>query len=167
MRYETRLRRLEARQPRPRPPEPPDPVWEAQVTRWLERLITSMAPEHFPLLMAYVNDIGGCQHAVCPVPQGLTRHLDILRGWIAEEDRPIALPPSVVDIYLTQPRATGPWGHDCEDCGYPVPVTGFFEAPTVRHFPRCPLCEGVTGWHGADIKHRSPGYQYLTPYGER
>jgi hypothetical protein len=164
-----RVQRLEAQQRR-NARVPPDPaqqaIWQAQVERWVLRLIDSMAPDHYPLLQAWLHDLDGCRHAPCPVPQGLTRHLDILRGWIAQEDRPIALPPSVVDIYLTQPRATEPWGHDCEDCGYPIPVTGFFEAPTVRHFPRCPCCEGVTGWHAWDIKHKSPGYQYLTPYGE-
>jgi hypothetical protein len=141
-------------------------LWQAQATRWLERLIDSMAPNHYPLLRAWLEDRNGCRHATCPVPPGLERHLGILRGWIGQEDRPIALPPAVVEVYLAGTPATTPH-EDCEDCGYPCPVTGFFAAPTTVHFPLCPLCQGVTGWHAWDIKHGSPGYQGLTPYGER
>jgi hypothetical protein len=142
-------------------------AWEGKVRAWLVRLAESMDEAHCGLVTAWAEDYRyPCRHAPCPVPPGLRKTLDILFGWIDCPERPVALPPAMVEVYLAGTPATMPH-HDCEDCGYPVPVTGFFAASSIYHFPLCPLCKGVTGWHAWDIKHDSPGYRGLTPYGER
>jgi hypothetical protein len=103
----------------------------------------------------------------CPLPPGLRTHINLLWSWKGDARKPIALPSAVVEVYLSNPSVTGPHGMDCEDCGFPVPVTGFYAAPTLHHFPCCPLCGGITGWHAYDIKHKSPSYQDLKPYSQR
>jgi hypothetical protein len=155
-----RLRRLEARQPRPQAPEPPDPVWKAQVQRWLERLLDSMADEHVPLLRAWLEDVHECRHAPCPVPRGLNAHLEIMYGWIGTEGRAIALPPAVVEAYVTGSPATHP-NEDCEDCGMLLPSTGNYDRPTEHPFPDCPRCGGWVHWHAWDTKHNTPGYDHI------
>ena len=60
---------------------------------------------------------------------------------------PVALPPEVCEVYLRDEEA-GPY-HDCEDCGYPVPV-----APGKAYFPVCPLCGGETGYYAYYEKHK-------------
>jgi hypothetical protein len=142
-------------------------AWEGKVRAWLVRLADSMDEAHYGLVAAWMEDYPGpCRHTPCPVPAGLGKTLDILFDWVDCPDRPVALPSAVVEVYLKGGRATMPHV-DCEDCHYPLPTTGFFAAPTIYHFPRCPLCQGVTGWRAWDIKHGSRGYQSLKPYGER
>ena len=155
-----RLRRLEARRPRPQAPEAPDPVWQAQAQRWLARLFDSMAPDHHPLLLAWLEDLHGCQHEVCPVPRGLKAHLQMIFGWIGREDRAIALPPAVVEVYLTSSPATHP-NEDCEDCGLLLPSTGYYDRPTEHPFPDCPRCGGWVHWQAWDTKHGTPGCGHI------
>jgi hypothetical protein len=165
---EAQVNELFAPVPTPEEQAAKQEAWNAMVERWLTRLTESMAPAHHYLLKAWIEDYRQvCQHDPCPLPPRLRRHLDILWGWKRDESKPIALPPAVVACYLNNPRVTGAHGMDCEDCGYPVPVTGFHAELTTHHFPHCPLCGGITGWHAWDIKHGSPGYQNLKPYSQR
>lgn len=68
---------------------------------------------------------------------------------LSGEDKPVALPPEVADVYL-QDDEVGPY-HDCEDCSYNVPVG------RRRYFERCPLCGGRTGWYAYYEKHKKNG----------
>ena len=62
---------------------------------------------------------------------------------------PLALPPAVAQVYLDEPGLVAI--HDCEDCGYEVPI-GYAELhanppkPARIYFDRCPLCGGKTGY---------------------
>ena len=67
-----------------------------------------------------------------------------------QEGLPLALPPVVAQVYLDEPGLVAI--HDCEDCGYEVPI-GYAEPhpnppkPVSRYFDRCPLCGGKTGYY--------------------
>ena len=113
------------------------------------RFLPTMAPEHVSLLEAYLKDTKRA-----PIPQGLADTL--FQMWRAFRDgsaRTIGLPPAVVEIYLKHPDADGT--DDCADCGLFLPRGYFY---------KCPLCGGVTGSMAYDIKHKTPGYEHLTPY---
>jgi hypothetical protein len=62
---------------------------------------------------------------------------------------PLALPGTAGAVYLDDPSAVAL--HDCEDCGYRVPV-GYPDAnadppkPPRIYFQRCPLCSGKVGY---------------------
>jgi len=58
----------------------------------------------------------------------------------------LAMPPAVAEVYVSDVAAMPL--HDCEDCGFRVPVTpGEYKGkPAVRHFEACPLCGGRTGY---------------------
>jgi hypothetical protein len=66
------------------------------------------------------------------------------------EGLPLALPPAVAQVYLDEPGLVAI--HDCEDCGYEVPI-GYPEPqaspskPVRIYFERCPLCGGKTGYY--------------------
>jgi hypothetical protein len=63
---------------------------------------------------------------------------------------PLALPPAVAQVYLDDSGLVAI--HDCEDCGYEVPI-GYAEPqasppkPVRIYFDRCPLCGGKTGYY--------------------
>ena len=66
--------------------------------------------------------------------------------WPYTEIRPevaLAMPPHVVEVYLAHPYVLAL--HDCEDCGYEVPV---------EYFKECPLCRGRVGWYAYWEKHK-------------
>jgi hypothetical protein len=159
-----RLRRLQAKYPRHAPRATPDrdPRVQAAFQRWAEGLSESMAEEHYDLVFAWAKDVNGCQHEVCPVPRGLKAHLEIMRGWVwaGETRRVFALPPAVVEAYVTGSPATHP-NEDCEDCGMLLPSTGYYDRPTEHPFPDCPRCGGWVHWHAWDTKHNTPGYDHI------
>ena len=67
-----------------------------------------------------------------------------------QEGLPLALPPVVAQVYLDDPGVVAI--HDCENCGYEVPM-GYGEPhaspakPLRIYFDRCPLCGGKTGYY--------------------
>ncbi len=154
-----RIAALEAkadeRFPKPQPPCQKD----IEILReFLRRLLPTMAPEHFPLIEAYLKDPKRAQHTwgpeKGPIPQGLARILSAMWSSVGKGSaRTVALPPAVVEIYLKNPDVYRT--DDCADCGLFLPR---------GHFYDCPLCGGVTGQEAYKIKHKKPGYEYLTPY---
>jgi hypothetical protein len=61
------------------------------------------------------------------------------------EGTPLALPFSVASVYLDDPNVMA--AHDCEECGYRVPVgcpepLAIPPKPVRVYFERCPLCGG-------------------------
>ena len=117
-----------------------------------------MAPEHFPLFEAFLKDPKRVHHTwrskKGPIPQGLARILTSMWSSVAKGSaRAVALPPVVVETYLTNPDAYGT--DDCADCGLLLPNGYFYD---------CPLCGGVTGWDAYKIKHKKPGYENERPY---
>jgi hypothetical protein len=67
------------------------------------------------------------------------------------------LPPAVAQVYLDDPSLIAI--HDCEDCGYEVPI-GYSESlrspakAVRRYFDRCPLCSGKTGYYAYQLNAR-------------
>jgi|ERR1051325_77773 hypothetical protein len=84
-----------------------------------------------------------------PVPSRC--HLTIIFNQFVKEAasknmRPIHLPPHVAEVYLNDTSAQP--DHECEKCGYRVPVTELKETGEIKvYFPQCPLCGGNTGKH--------------------
>ncbi len=146
--------KVEKRFPKPQPPSQKD---IEILHEFLRRLLPTMAPEHFPLIEAYLKDPKRAQHTwgpeKGPIPRGLARTLnDMWNSVDRGSARTVALSPIVVGIYLKNPV----YGtDDCADCGLLLPYGYFYE---------CPLCGGVTGWEAYKIKHKKPGYEHLTPY---
>jgi len=76
-----------------------------------------------------------------------------LRNWLrmlVSQNRsvPRALPPALIDVYLTDPEAAPL--NDCSRCGLVVPVradrrTGPEGEAAHEYFPTCPHCGGQTG----------------------
>jgi len=65
------------------------------------------------------------------------------------EGLPLALPAAVAQVYLDDPGVVAI--HDCEDCGYEVPIGCALSntgppKPVRTYFDRCPLCGGKTGY---------------------
>ncbi len=147
--------KVEKRFPKPQPPSQKD---IEILHEFLRRLLPTMAPEHFPLVEAYLKDPKRGLHTwgpeEGPIPKGLARTLhEMWSSFRKDSARAVALPPAVVEIYLENPDA---YGTDaCADCGLLLPK---------GHFYDCPLCGGVTGQEAYKIKHKKPGYEYLTPY---
>ena len=116
----------------------------------------SMSEEHARLVVeAYA---AGAQYVQSPeynTPAGrlLRRCLNAIseldrRHWPETEIAPevlLAMPPEVAEVYLNHQALPL---HDCEDCGFRVPVTpGEYKGrPAQRHFEACPLCGGRTGY---------------------
>jgi hypothetical protein len=104
---------------------------------------------------AYAEGAQYVQSPECNTPAGrlLRRCLDAMsrleyRRWphteIADEVV-LAMPPGVVEIHLAEDALPL---HDCEDCGFCVPVSpGRDGRPARRHFDACPLCGGRVGWY--------------------
>ncbi len=130
-------------------PKPPSQKRIAMVREFLRRLFSTMAPEHVSAVKAYVKDAKRA-----PNLRGAVRISHAM--WDSFEKgsaRAVALPPVVVEFYLKNPNVYGT--DDCADCGLLLPYGYFYE---------CPLCGGVTGWEAYKIKHKTRGYEDLTPY---
>jgi hypothetical protein len=57
----------------------------------------------------------------------------------------LAMPPGVAEIYLAEDALPL---HDCEDCGFCVPVSPGRDGRSARrHFDTCPLCGGRVAWY--------------------
>ena len=138
--------KVEQRFPKPKPPSRKE---IARRREFIGRLVPTMAPEHISLFEAYLKDAKRA-----PIPQGLADiFFKMWRAFREGSARQVALPPAVVEVYLQNPNVYGT--DDCADCGLLLPRGYFFD---------CPLCGGVTGSMAYDIKQKTPGYQYLTPY---
>ncbi|MDQ3820177.1 MAG: hypothetical protein M3362_21205, partial [Acidobacteriota bacterium] len=71
--------------------------------------------------------------------------------------RPYDLPSNVAEVYIRDLKASP--DHECEDCGYRVPITRINSKEEKLHFPKCPLCNGNTGeglWKGAKYDLEAP-----------
>jgi len=88
-----------------------------------------------------------------PAGRLLRRCLDAMdrlkyRHWPYTEVAPevvLAMPPQVAEVYLDHDAMPL---HNCEDCGFRVPITpGRDGKPARRHFDTCPLCGGKVGWY--------------------
>jgi hypothetical protein len=71
---------------------------------------------------------------------------------------PLALPFSVAVVCLEDPDVVAI--HDCEDCGYQVPVgcperLAIPPKPVRVYFDRCPLCGGRVGYAALNRRHAS------------
>ncbi len=148
--------RVDERFPKPQPPSQKD----IEILReFLRRLLPTMANEHVPLVEAFLKDPKRWEHTwgperKGPIPRGLARILTAMWSSVEEGSaRTVALPPVVVETYLNNPDISGT--DDCADCGLLLPNGYFYD---------CPLCGGVTGWDAYKIKHKTPGYEDLTPY---
>ncbi len=83
-----------------------------------------MAPEHFPLVEAYLKDPKRAQHTwgpeKGPIPNSLARILSAMWSSVGKGSaRTVALPPAVVEIYLKNPDVYRT--DDCADCGQNAP----------------------------------------------
>jgi hypothetical protein len=72
----------------------------------------------------------------------LTRALYAMIDWGLNTGAPIAMPPDVGRVYISDPNAVA--GDVCEACGYPSPVHQDQDGTLTQYFPRCPLCGGRT-----------------------
>ena len=141
--------------------KPPSQKDNEILREFLIRLVPTMASKHLPLLKAYLLDPERAQHTFGPgkgpIPRGLIRTFNDMRYAVSQDSkRAVALPPTVVEVYLKDPKAFP--NHDCSGCGLIVPS---------GYFPECPLCGGITGWCAFKIKNRAPGFERLTPYDSR
>ena len=128
---------------------------------FLIRLVPTMASEHLPLLKTCLLDPQRGRHTFGPgkgpISRGLARTFNDMWYSVSQgSKRAIALPPTIVEVYLKDPKAFP--SHDCSDCGLLVPS---------GYFPECPLCGGRTGWCAFKIKNKAPGFERLTPYDSR
>ena len=67
-----------------------------------------------------------------------------------------AMPPEVAQVYLDHWRfpLTALPLHDCQDCGFRVPIIYGNQRDLQRSFfDRCPLCGGEVGWYAYRQKH--------------
>ena len=89
----------------------------------------------------------------------------VLRGSFHQDREPYcqirpevryAMPPEVAQVYLDHwryPHTALPV-HDCEDCGFKVPVIyGNRRNIEKSFFEQCPLCGGKIGWYAYYLKH--------------
>jgi hypothetical protein len=125
----------------------------------------TMSEEHVRLVVeAYAAGAQYVQSSEYNTPAGrlLRRCLDAIsrltyRHWpqteIADEVV-LAMPPEVAEVYLAEDALPL---HDCEDCGFRVPVTpGEYKGkPARRHFDACPLCSGRVGWSAFFSRRRA------------
>jgi len=126
--------------------------WE----RFWRPLFSTMAQEHIVHVCEEIGALDDGERDYFSF-SALTRHvlgMDGAARWSTLQG-PLALPPEVAQVYLDDRDA---WAaHDCEDCGYPVPVrTG---KSLQRYFERCPLCGGRTGYSAYYLKHGQPERQ--------
>jgi len=119
-------------------------------TSALRKLLGTMDPRHACIVVADLARLRdpttacGSRFSELTVAaiQYVERHI--------QEGLPLALPPVVAQVYLDDPCLVAI--HDCENCGYEVPI-GYAEPHTnppkpVRiYFDRCPLCGGKTGYY--------------------
>jgi hypothetical protein len=118
-------------------------------TSALSKLLATMDQKHARIVLNEVTSL----HK--PSIEGGTRFgnltvaaIQCVDGHI-QEGLPLALPPAVAQVYLDDPGVVAI--HDCEDCGYEVPI-GYAEhanppKPVRIYFDRCPLCGGKTGYY--------------------
>src|SRR5215467_11866695 len=112
------------------------------------RLMESMDPRHARIVREEV--LGGRQ-ATDEGPRYSKLTINALRYIYRHlsDGTPLALPFSVAAVYLEDPDVVAI--HDCEDCGYQVPVCcaeplATPPKPGCRYFERCPLCGGRVGY---------------------
>ena len=155
-----KLGRLEVvargRCPAPGPPSEDD---RRRHAAWA-RLLASMDPGQARILDGWPDreEIGGEPGRAA---ERLGRAAWVIVREHLERGRPLALPPAVAEAYLRDVRALGL--HDCEGCGYTVPVHCGTQGaqdgqvvtldPTRGLFPCCPLCDGRTGYYAYFQKH--------------
>ena len=115
----------------------------------LDRLLATMDPQHAHMVR---QDL---QHPREMISHNRSRYTKLTMIAIRSVFRhmasgtPLALPASVVSVYLDDPAAVAL--HDCEDCGYVVPFgcpEPYAEPPKPArvYFQRCPLCGGKVGY---------------------
>ena len=152
-RLRARLRRLEESVP---PPDPGVPAWELAAA---EELVGTLGAEHGQRLQDEVDALGAWDEAPPDTPRPETPLYDELQRRLRYHDPelegrkgPLALPPAVAEVYLSEPEARYLY-HRCEDCAYAVPAIWQYpgqhpvDSPRWRvFFPRCPLCGGPTGY---------------------
>jgi hypothetical protein len=126
---------------------PPKPV-RVYFDRCHNRLMEWMDPSHACIVRQEV--LGGRQ-----APDGEPRYSKLTINALRyiyrhlSDGTPLALPFSVAAVYLEDPNVMA--YHDCEECGYRVPV-GCPEPLAIRpkpvrlYFERCPLCGGRIGY---------------------
>ena len=119
-------------------------------TTALRKLLATMDQKHARIV---VNEVTSLHE---PSIEGGTRFGDLtvaaiqyVEGHI-QEGLPLALPPAVAQVYLNDPNSIAI--HDCEDCGYEVPIGCALSntsppKPVRSYFERCPLCGGKTGYY--------------------
>jgi hypothetical protein len=108
----------------------------------------SMDPSHARIVREEV--LGGRQ-AIDERPRYSKLTINALRYIYRHlsDGTPLALPFSVAAVYVDDPNVMGT--HDCEDCGYRVPI-GCSEPlamppkPVRVYFDRCPLCGRRVGY---------------------
>jgi hypothetical protein len=147
-----RIQRLEAALPPLQKKEPVCfPPWLGEI---FNKLLSTMDPTHARLVRDDFRGLATGREG------GILEGLAIERvGVHLEEARPLALPPAVAAIYLKCEHASV--SHQCEDCGYEVPVWiphQYSKEPILKYFPQCPLCGGNTGLLGFALKQK-----YHTP----
>jgi hypothetical protein len=135
------------------------PLTEADLafTSALGKLIATMDQKHARIV---VNDLARLRDptTACGARFGdlTVAAIQYVEGHI-QEGLPLALPPAVAQVYLDDPGSIAI--HDCEDCGYEVPI-GYSESlgspakAVRRYFDRCPLCCGKTGYYAYQRKAR-------------
>jgi len=112
------------------------------------RLMESMDPRHARIVRQEVLD---GRQAIDEGPRYSKLTINALRYVYRHlsDGTPLALPFSVAAVYLDDPDVVAI--HDCEDCGYQVPVCcpeplATPPKPGCRYFERCPLCGGRVGY---------------------
>ena len=128
-----------------------------------ERLLAGMAVPHREAVLEWLTArrSGAATSAVAD-------RLGPRAWWIVrdhfQKGTPLALPAEVADAYLGPPEPAGL--HDCEDCGYGVPVgmgQGVLVDGRVKIIPGpcrfecCPLCGGRIGPNAYYQKQGRPG----------
>jgi hypothetical protein len=120
--------------------------WLTPVEEAWAVMLESMSEEHAVMVAeAYAQGLHDAKHPDWGSPAGtlLRRCLDALwrrpADWPDSLIRPevaLAMPPVVAEVYFQDPNALPL--HECEDCGYRLPL---------RYFQACPLCGGRVGWY--------------------
>jgi hypothetical protein len=112
------------------------------------RLMESMEPSHAHIVR---EEVLGGRHATDEGPRYSKLTINALRYVYRHlsDGTPLALPFSVASVYLEDPNVMAT--HDCEECGYRVPVgcpepLAMPSKPARMYFECCPLCGGRVGY---------------------